>query len=90
MDSKMKHSDKTKLRVHKLKDLLKNKHHLLVVMQNNPDPDSTSMIGSCRVLLEIGGQDFELDAFFIFVKRLSTQPDRWAISGIASRTLPVE
>lgn len=58
--------------------------------RHNPDPDSTSMIGSCKVLLETGGQKIELDAFLIFVKRLSTHPDRWVISGIASRTQPIE
>jgi hypothetical protein len=56
----------------------------------DPDPDSTSMIGSCKVLLEFGGEHFELDANLIFVRRMSAQPDRWIISGMASCVQPVE
>ncbi|UCC21776.1 MAG: hypothetical protein JSW23_08155 [Planctomycetota bacterium] len=56
----------------------------------NPDPDTTSMIGSCKVLLEFEGQYFEIDAHWIHVRRISTQPDRWTISGLGSRVQPVE
>ena len=54
----------------------------------NPDPDLTSMIGSCKVLLESAGQHLELNAN-TFVRRMSTQPDRWVMTGIASSVQPV-
>jgi len=55
----------------------------------NTDPDQTSMIGLYKVLLEFDSQHFELEAN-TFVRRVSTQPDRWVISGLASRTQPVK
>jgi len=56
----------------------------------DPDPDSTSMIGSCKVLLEFDGERYELEADMIIVRRVSTQPDRWTISGMVSHVRPVE
>jgi len=56
----------------------------------DPEPDSRSMIGSCKVMLVSDGQHLELDAFMIRVRRVSTQPNRWTISGLACRAQPVE
>lgn len=56
----------------------------------DPDPDSTSMIGSCKALLEFDGESYELEADKIFVRRVSTQPDRWTICGLAADVKPAE
>lgn len=55
----------------------------------NTDPDQTSMIGLCSVMLESSGQYFELEAN-IFARSLFTQPNKWVITGLSSHTKPVE
>jgi len=52
------------------------------------DPDSNKMITSCKVLFELNGKKFELDATNINVLRLRTQPDRWVISGMTVSAKP--
>jgi len=48
------------------------------------------MIASLKALLEFDGESYELEADMIFVRRVSTQPDRWIICGLAADVKPVE
>jgi nanoRNase/pAp phosphatase (c-di-AMP/oligoRNAs hydrolase) len=49
----MKAAAKTRLRLAKLKELLKGKTRLLIVMQDNPDPDSIAAAAALRKLANI-------------------------------------
>jgi nanoRNase/pAp phosphatase (c-di-AMP/oligoRNAs hydrolase) len=52
----MKHHLKTQLRVQKLGELLKGKNNLLIVMQDNPDPDSIAAATALRKLANSMGE----------------------------------
>jgi nanoRNase/pAp phosphatase (c-di-AMP/oligoRNAs hydrolase) len=52
----MKHRLKTQLRVKKLDELLKGKSNLLIVMQDNPDPDSIAAAVALRKLANTLGE----------------------------------
>ena len=52
----MNHLTKTRSRLRKLKELLKDKRNLLIVMQDNPDPDSIAAAVALRELAHRLGQ----------------------------------
>lgn len=52
----MKHRLKTQLRVQKLGELLKGRNNLLIVMQDNPDPDSIAAATALRKLANSMGE----------------------------------
>jgi nanoRNase/pAp phosphatase (c-di-AMP/oligoRNAs hydrolase) len=52
----MKHRLKTQLRVQKLAELLKGRNNLLIVMQDNPDPDSIAAATALRKLANSMGE----------------------------------
>jgi len=54
-----------------------------------PDPDSNAMNCSCKVLAEIGGQYYELNAWMVRVIRIDKDTNRWLICGMATSTRPV-
>ena len=54
----------------------------------DPDPDSNAMISSCKVLAEIGGQYYEINAWMVRIIRADRDKNRWLICGTASSTNP--
>ncbi|HUT28713.1 MAG TPA: hypothetical protein VMX13_02890 [Sedimentisphaerales bacterium] len=54
----------------------------------DPDPDSNAIHCSCKVLAEIGGQYYELNAWMVRVIRIDKDTNRWLICGIATGTRP--
>jgi hypothetical protein len=55
----------------------------------DPDPDSNAMISSCKLLGEIGGKYYEINAWMVRVIRASKDSDRWLIGGMAQSVNPV-
>jgi hypothetical protein len=53
-----------------------------------PDPDSNAMNCSCKVLVEIGGQYYELNAWMVRVIRIDKDTNRWLICGMTISTRP--
>ncbi len=53
----------------------------------DPDPDSEAMLCSCKVLVEINGAYYELDAWMVKVIKVE-EPDMWAICGMEFLVIP--
>ncbi len=54
----------------------------------DPDPDSNTMICSCKLLAEFDGDYYEADIYEVFVRPASGQPDKWVICGTSSSYAP--
>ena len=53
-----------------------------------PDPDSNAMNCSCKVLIEIGGQFYELDVWMVRVIQSDKNANRWVMCGMATSSRP--
>jgi hypothetical protein len=56
-------------------------------VRRDPDPDSNLMICSCKLIFEIGGQDYEGDAK-VYVAPVSSQPGKWIICRAIASSKP--
>ncbi len=63
---------------------------IISVGQARPDtnPDSDSMICSCKAVAEFGGQYYNVDAWMVKVKRIDTNTNRWLITGTGISVSP--
>ncbi len=52
------------------------------------NPDSDSMICSCKAVAEFGGQYYKVDAWMVKVKRIDTDTNCWLITGTAITASP--
>ena len=52
------------------------------------DPDSNVLVCSCKVLVEFGGDYFELDASMVRVKPVPDHPGKWMICGTSTSFMP--
>jgi len=52
------------------------------------NPDSDSMICSCKAVAEFGGQYYNVDAWLVKVKRIDTDTNRWLITGTGISVSP--
>ncbi len=54
----------------------------------DPDPDSSTMLVSCKALAESGGQYFDLNAWEVRVSRVDEDANIWLISGTSISVSP--
>ena len=54
----------------------------------DPDPDSNTMISSCKLLAEFDGDYYEVNIHEAFVRPVSGQPDKWVVCGTTSSFAP--
>jgi hypothetical protein len=52
------------------------------------NPDSDSMICSCKAVAEFGGQYYNVDAWMVKVKRIDTDTNSWLITGTGISVSP--
>jgi hypothetical protein len=58
------------------------------IAHRDPDPDSNKMNTSCKFLIELGGQYYEINAFNINVAKADEETNCWIMTGISIAVHP--